>query len=549
VASQLIINTTKPEIRVAIVENDRIAELYIERPNQRGLVGNIYKGKVVRVLPGMQASFVDIALERAAFLYVTDFFEEYRDAFSQKEVEEEKKTKRRGPQRQQIQDLLKEGQEVLVQVAKDPIGTKGARLTSHVSLPGRHLVYMPTVDHIGVSRKIESEKERRRLRDFVAATASGTGGFIIRTAAAGQTDEKLAADIHYLENLWQKTLGRHQGMKAPSMLHQDLGLIQRAVRDFFIDDVEKIVVDDRAAFRSIKQFIGQFLPKGDYNVEAYKGRVPIFEHYKIEAQIEKALSKKVWLKSGGYLVVDQTEALTSIDVNTGRFVGSKNLEETILKTNLEAVKEIVAQLRLRNIGGLIILDFIDMDKKQNRQKVYRALEDALADDKAKTNVLQISELGLVEMTRKRTRENLSRMLCETCVNCEGKGFHKSRRTMAYEILRKLEYEVFHKKSHKNIEIVAHPSVVEVLKNEEFQMIVDMENQSGRSIVIRSQTGLHQEHYQINLTGFALNTPAEGAEKSEESEEGFEEEAGAEAEVEAEATTEDEAEATTEDEAE
>ncbi|MFH1016956.1 MAG: Rne/Rng family ribonuclease [Pseudomonadota bacterium] len=507
-ASQLIINVTKPEIRVALMENDRVAELYIERPNSRGLVGNIYKGKVVRVLPGMQASFVDIGLERAAFLYVTDFFEEYRDAFSQKEVEEERRHKRGQPQRQKIQDLLKEGQEVLVQVAKDPIGTKGARLTSHISLPGRHLVYMPTVNHIGVSRKIESEKERRRLRQFVGQCASGNGGFIVRTAAGGQSDEKLQADIQYLERLWQKTLGRHQGMKAPAMLHQDLGLVQRAVRDFFIDDVEMMVVDDRTAYRSIKQFIGQFLPKGNYNVEFYRGRIPIFEYYKIDPQIEKALAKKVWLKSGGYLVVDQTEALTSIDVNTGRFVGSKNLEETILKTNLEAVKEIVAQLRLRNIGGLIILDFIDMDRKQNRAKVYRAFEDALADDKAKTNVLQISELGLVEMTRKRTRENLSRLLCETCANCEGKGFHRSRRTVSYEILRKLQYEVFHKKSHKNIEIVAHPAVVEVLKNEEFEAIVDMENRSGRSIVIRSQTSFHQEHYQINLTGFALSAPPE-----------------------------------------
>jgi ribonuclease G len=504
-------NATKQETRVAVIENDRLAELYLERPKQRGIVGNIYKGKVVRVLPGMQAAFVDIGLERAAFLYVTDFFEEYRDAFSQQEVEEEKRHSRKrggGGTRPKIQDLLKEGQDVLVQVAKDPIGTKGARLTSHVSLPGRHLVYMPTVNHIGVSRKIDDERERRRLREFVENTAQEDGGYIVRTAAAGQSDEKLEADIRYLERLWLKILGRNQGMKSPVALHQDLGLIQRSVRDLFTDDVDQIIVDDKETYRSIKQFVGQFLPKGNYKIELYKGKEPIFQHHKIEPQISKALAKKVWLKSGGYLIIDQTEALTSIDVNTGRFVGSKNLEETIFKTNLEAVKEIVAQLRLRNIGGLIILDIIDMDRKQNRQKVYRALEEALANDKAKTNVLQISELGLVEMTRKRTRESLIRTFCEHCANCEGKGYHRSARTVAYEILQQLTFEVNHKKSHKNIEIVAHTNVADVLKNEEFETLVDLENSSGRSIVIRTNASFHPENYQIKLTGHALDSPEE-----------------------------------------
>lgn len=500
--SRLLINATKQETRIAVVEGDRLAELYIERKAERGIVGNIYKGKVVRVLPGMQASFVDIGLERAAFLYVTDFFEEYRDAFKSEEVEEEKKKTRRRP-KMQIQDLVKEGQEVLVQVSKDPMGTKGARLTSHVSLPGRHVVYMPSVDHIGVSRKIESEAERRRLKEFVEKIHVGPGGFIVRTAAGGQPDDKLQADIQYLERLWKKILGRRQGMKAPTLVHQDLGLVQRSVRDFFTDDVDKLIVDDRVAHREIKQFVGQFLPKRKADIELYRGREPIFDALKIEPQIDRALGKKVWLKSGGYLIVDQTEALTSIDVNTGRFVGSKNLEETILKTNLEAVKEIVSQLRVRNIGGLIILDIIDMDRKANREKVYRTLEDALADDKAKTNVLQISELGLVEMTRKRTRENLVRQLCEPCAHCEGKGYHRSRRTIAYTILRKLVNEIDHKKSHKNIEIVCHPGVSEILKNEEFELLVEMENRSGRRIVVREQTTLHIEHYQIKLTGFAL----------------------------------------------
>lgn len=496
-------------MRVAVVENDRLAELYIERKLERGVVGNIYKGKVVRVLPGMQAAFVDIGLERAAFLYVTDFFEEYGDAFSPKELEEEKKKKKkRPPARVQIQDIVKEGQDVLVQVAKEPMGTKGARLTSHVSLPGRHLVYMPTVAHVGVSRKIESDEERKRLKEQVTDAQTGDGGFIVRTAAAGHPEKGVRQEVDYLERLWTKVLRRRQGVKAPALIHEDLDLVLRSVRDFFTDDIDELIVDDKDAYRRIKQFVGQFLLKKKRKITLHKGTESLFESNKIETQIDRALGRKVWLKSGGYLVIDQTEALTSIDVNTGRFVGSKNLEETILKTNLEAVKEIVSQLRLRNIGGLLILDTIDMDRKANRDKVYRALEDALADDKAKTNVLQISELGLVEMTRKRTRENLVQQLCEVCSNCEGKGFHRSKRTVAYDIMRKLSEEVDKKDSHRNIEIVTHPNVAMVLKQEEYDALINLENQSGRSIVVREQANFHPEHYQINLTGHEFVHPRE-----------------------------------------
>ncbi len=501
-SSKLVINSSPHEVRVALMEGDQLAELYLERGNEQHFVGNIYKGKVVRVLPGMQAAFVDVGLERAAFLYVTDFFDEYQDAFSQKEVQEAKRRKR-GRGRPKIQDLLKEGQDVLVQIAKDPMGTKGARLTSYVSLPGRHLVYMPTVDHIGVSRKIEKEAERRRLRKFVEETQTESGGFIVRTAAAGQSDEKLKADIQYLERLWKKILGRRQGMKPPALLHNDLNLVQRTVRDMFTDDVEQLIVDNGRTYREIKQFMGQFLPKGKYNVELYKGKKPLYDHHGIEPQIARALAHKVWLKSGGYLVIDQTEALTSIDVNTGRFVGSKNLEETILQTNMEAAKEIVAQLRLRNIGGLIILDFIDMEKKSHRSKVYRHLEGILANDKAKTNVLQISELGLVEMTRKRTRESLVSLLGETCAHCEGKGYHQSRRTVTNNILRRLRHEVLGKKSHKNIEVAVHTNVADILKTEEYEALVDLENRSGRRIVVRAQANFHPENFQIKLTGHAL----------------------------------------------
>lgn len=497
--TKLIVNSTPQEVRVAILENDRLAELYIERENERGIVGNIYKGKVVRVLPGMQASFVDIGLERAAFLYVTDFFDEYGDAFNQREVEEEKR-RTRNNNNARIEDLVREGQEVLVQVAKDPIGTKGARLTSHISLPGRYLVYMPTVNHVGVSRKIETEAERRRLKDLVRDTKTLEGGFIIRTAASKQPDQNIIHDILYLEKLWKKIQSRKVGMKAPSLIHEDLPLVQRVVRDFLTEDVQEFIVDDKDAYRRIKQFITLQSPEDKDKILLYKDKKPIFDNYKIEERIDQAISRKVWLKSGGYLIIDQTEALTSIDVNTGRFVGSKNLEETILKTNLEAVDEIVAQLRLRNLGGLIILDTIDMSRRSNREKVYRRLERVLADDKAKTNVLQISELGLVEMTRKRTRESMVRVLCEPCAHCDGKGFHKSSKTIAYSILRKLGFEIEKRKTHENIEIVAHPLVANILKNSEYEFLVKLEQQTGRSIIIREQPNFNTEHFQINFTG-------------------------------------------------
>lgn len=497
--TKLLLNVTPQEVRVAVVENDKLAELYSQRQKEKSIVGNIYMGKVSRVLPGMQAAFVDIGLERAAFLYVTDFFDEYGDAFNDREVEEERK-KTRG-RRPQIQDLLKEGQEVLVQIAKDPIGTKGARLTSHVSLPGRHLVYMPTVDHTGVSRKIEEDDERKRLRTIVTETQTMEGGFIVRTAAGHQPASHIISDIEQLERQWKKVLSQKDEVKAPAIVHEDLELVLRSVRDFFTDDIEELVVDDKEAFRKIKHFATQYLPKRGRTITLFEepGKT-LFGAYKIEQEIERALGRKVWLKSGGYLIFDQTEALTAIDVNTGRFVGSKNLEETILQNNMEAVKEIVAQLRLRNIGGLIILDFIDMEKRSNQNRVYSALEKELSNDKAKTNVLKISELGLVEMTRKRTRENLAQQLCEPCSYCDGKGFHRSPRTVAYTILRKLTSEVRINDNHQNFEIVVHPRVSSILKNEEYETIMEYETKTGRRVVIREQPTFHPEHYQINATG-------------------------------------------------
>jgi ribonuclease G len=496
--TKLLLNVTPQEVRVAVLENDRLAELYSQRQKSRSIVGNIYMGKVSRVLPGMQAAFVDIGLERAAFLYVTDFFDEYGDAFKDREVEEEKK-KTRG-RRPQIQDLLKEGQEVLVQIAKDPIGTKGARLTSHISLPGRHLVYMPTVEHTGVSRKIDDDDERKRLRTIVSETQTMEGGFIVRTASANQPASHLIADIEQLERQWKKVLENRDKVKAPAVVHEDLDLVLRSVRDFFTDDIEELIVDDEEAYRNIKLFASNNLPKRGRKISLFEDKTKtLFKYYKIEQEIDKALSRKVWLKSGGYLIFDQTEALTAIDVNTGRFVGSKNLEETIIQNNLEAVKEIVAQLRLRNLGGLIILDFIDMEKRSNQNRVFAALEKELANDKAKTNVLKISELGLVEMTRKRTRENLLQQLCEPCSSCDGKGFHRSARTVAYTILRKLTSEIT-VDAHQNFEVVVHPKVSSIIKNEEYETIRKYEENTGRRVVIREQPTFHPEHYQINATG-------------------------------------------------
>ncbi|MBI2712620.1 MAG: Rne/Rng family ribonuclease, partial [Bdellovibrio sp.] len=338
-----------------------------------------------------------------------------------------------------IQDLLKEGQEVLVQVAKDPIATKGARLTCHISLPGRHLVCMPTIDHVGVSRRIEREDERRRLREYVERNRPRNLGFIVRTASGKQQSEKrIKQDIEYLTHLWNEIREKAAEVTAPALVYEDLNAVLRAIRDWVNEDIDKVIVDSRYHYNEIQRFVSHFMPPLKQKVELYHGDIPVFDAYNISTELSRALERKVWLKSGGYIVIDQAEALVAIDVNTGRYVGKKNLEDTILKTNLEAVQEIAYQLRLRNCGGIIILDLIDMEKDENKQRVYRALEDALSRDRARPTILKISELGLVEMTRKRTRDTIVRTLCESCTHCEGKGFVKAKQTVAYEILRELE---------------------------------------------------------------------------------------------------------------
>ncbi|PIR17118.1 MAG: Rne/Rng family ribonuclease [Deltaproteobacteria bacterium CG11_big_fil_rev_8_21_14_0_20_49_13] len=484
--NELIINSTLGETRVARLENGSVAEFYVDRVHEADIVGNVYKGRVVRVLPGMQAAFVDIGLSRTAFLHVSDFtgHEDLDEGIK----EAAKKSK--------IQDLLKEGREILVQVAKEPIGTKGARITSFVSLAGRYLVYMPTVEHIGISRRIDDSKERARLKDIVEKFKPRESGFIIRTASEGVSLKELRADISYLAKLWNDMEERSKKAKAPSLVHQELDVVLRVVRDMFTADIERLIVDSKDDFDRIKRFVDKFMSGVKSRVEYYDGNEPIFDKYGIEVEVTRALGQKVWLKSGGYIIVEQTEALTVIDVNTGKFVGKRNLEDTILRTNLEAVREVVYQLKLRNIGGIIVIDFIDMEKHANRSKVFSALKDALKFDRTRTTITKISELGLVEMTRKRTRDDLRNMLTDPCPYCDGKGYLKSPTTICYEIFRDIIREASRTKS-KQITVHANPSVANVLYNEERKFVEDLEKNLKKTIVIKELSEYHQEQFEIS----------------------------------------------------
>jgi ribonuclease G len=684
--SILVINAAGAETRVALVENGTIHEYYLERKREKGIVGNIYKGRVVRVLPGMQAAFVDIGLEKAAFLYVgdvygdPDFSEEFeltegehrgevpevpdedeaeaaearaqaagpdaavlpaadatvplsgdatqaavvpdaapegasplpaldaappaaepaaaepppltvipltneigmppvpavpgllvppladpepspaaeappaldaiaaqppaapeaapaapppagpasdrrevrdRDAARETRGDRERgrrdrddrgrrdgregrdrdrggrngRDEKRAKEPKNIQDLLKEGQEVIVQVAKDPIGTKGARITSHISLPGRHLVFMPTVDHIGISRRIEKDGERRRLREIVDRMRPDGTGFIVRTVAENVEAPKLEADIRFLIQVWNEIIRTKDKVSAPALLHGDLDLILRATRDLFTAEVGKLVIDDRDEYERILRFVHEQAPHLETQIELYAGDEPIFDAYGIEQELKRASQRKVWLKSGGYIIMDQAEALTAIDVNSGRYVGKKNLEETITKINVEAAKEIVYQLRLRNIGGIIIIDFIDMDKPQNRDKVFKALQDALGRDKAKTNVLKISELGLVEMTRKRVRESVTRMMNESCGYCDGKGHIKSKITIAYEIFREIRREAIHFPEPMLV-VNCHPEVARILQGAERDELRYLMDRFNKTIQVKPQQNYHQEQFDL-----------------------------------------------------
>ncbi|MDO8461672.1 MAG: Rne/Rng family ribonuclease [Deltaproteobacteria bacterium] len=503
-SSELVINVSPTETRVVRLENGTISELYIERAREAGYVGNIYKGKVVRVLPGMQAAFVEIGLERTAFLYVTDIVPELTsfdevDSGGDDATEEvpvkaqpERRPRRRIPQ---IQDLLKEGQDVLVQIARDPIGTKGARLTCHISLPGRFMVFMPTVNHLGISRRIADDRERSRLRNFLEKVKPKEGGLIVRTMSEGASFKDLKQDVDYLEKMWQEICAKKDKCPSPSLVHSELGIVLKAIRDLFSEDIDRVVIDSASEGKKVRDFIESFMPRMKQVVEIYDATEPIFDAFGIEIEISRALGKKVWLKSGGYLIIDQTEALTVVDVNTGKFVGKKNLEDTILKTNLEAAREIAYQLRMRDIGGIIIIDFIDMERHTNRDKVYQTLKEVLKPDRAKTTITKITELGLVEMTRKRTRESLSRLLTETCFYCEGRGYLKNKPTVCHEIFRELKRGLPDLKKNR-IVVQAHPSIATLLTEEEHPGIEEWEKIAGKKVAIKGKEDYHLEQFDI-----------------------------------------------------
>lgn len=507
--NELIINARSYETRVALVENGVVVELHIERDRSQELMGNIYRGRVARVLPGMQASFVDIGLGRTAFLYVADVYRDFSDleqmmlanASTDQDIDpidpEISQIDQLHGTSLQIEDLLHEGQNIMVQVAKEPLGTKGARLTSHISLPGRHLVLMPTVNHIGISRRIEDKEERERLKGIIKKIRPGPLGFIVRTVAEDGTEKKLEAETGFLLKLWGNIQGKMEKGTSPGLLHKDLSISLRAVRDLFTKEVDRLIIDSDEEYENIMEFIDTFDPTLKYSVELYEGADPIFDAFGIEIEISQALGNKIWLKSGGYIVIELTEALTAIDVNTGSYVGKRNLEETILKTNLEAVKEIAYQLRFRNIGGLIVIDFIDMEKPSNRERVSMALKEALSRDKAKTNILQISDLGLIEMTRKRTRASLNRLLSNSCFYCEGRGTLKSAKTICYEIFRDLEREYTNPEEGGQVYVLVNREIETVLREDEQKAIIDLEKRIGRGIIIIGKKTFHLEQYEIN----------------------------------------------------
>ena len=490
-ANSLVINCNPHETRIGVIEDGQVVELMIERRKKSGVLGNIYKGRVTRVLPGMQAAFVDIGLERAAFLYVADVADTRKSADMSSTVSEARGDFYHTP----IQQLLTEGQELMVQVAKEPLGTKGARVTSNVSIAGRHLVYMPTVEHVGISRRIADEEERRRLKEILEALVPQGGGFVARTAAEGKSPEELGADLEFLSQVWNDILNRMDTGGAPLTLYEDLDLLLRSARDLVTSGLEEIVVDDEQEHGRLVDFMRRFTPRFVDKARQHEGDEPIFDRYGVEIELNRALSRKVWLPSGGYLIIDQTEALTAIDVNTGRFVGKRNHADTILKTNVEAVSEVVRQLRLRNIGGIIIIDFIDMEADQNRNRVYSDLSLALQKDRARTNILKISELGLVEMTRKRVRESLVRSVSEPCFYCDGTGLLKSRTTVAHEIYRTLLREAGGMRE-KVVRLVVHPRVADALTDSERAIVEELETRLDKEIRVESHKDFHLEHFEL-----------------------------------------------------
>ena len=493
-SEEILVNVTPRETRVAVIENGMLQELHIERGWRRGVVGNIYKGKVQRVMPGMQAAFVEVGLERAAFLHANDIVRSSPDA-----VVDGEEAALPTPPPAPIMGLLRDGQDIVVQVVKDPIGSKGARLTTQISIPSRYLVLLPQSKVIGVSARIEDEAERHRLKQAVTELAGlhGGHGYIIRTNAEGQPVEALAEDIAYLSRVWNVVERRGRESPSCSVLYEDLSLPLRAVRDLIRKDVEKVKVDSKETHERLQAFVAKYMPVLAERIELYSGERPIFDLYGVEDEIGRALDKQVPLKSGGYLVIDQTEAMTTVDVNTGSFLGQRNLEETVFRTNLEAAQAVARQLRLRNLGGIIIIDFIDMDDPEHRRQVLRTLEKSLAKDHAKTTVYEFSPLGLVEMTRKRTVESLARQLSEPCPECSGRGSIKTTETVTYEIFREITRAVRQFEAARLL-VIASPKVVARITDEESTAVAELEEFLGKSIRFQADDQYLQEQFDVVL---------------------------------------------------
>jgi ribonuclease G len=511
----MIVSSNGHETMVAILEDDLVAEIFVERERQRGVVGNVYKGRVSKVLPGMQSSFIDLGLERDGFLYVADVIDtlvEF-DKLAGDDDEEgggnangngskpRPERDRQDRPQQKIEELLKEGQEIVVQVVKEPLGTKGARLTSHVTMPGRFLVFMPTVDHIGVSRKIESREERARLRGIVREfrEAHGfTGGVIIRTAAGGRPKEDILGDLDAFHRIWTEMRQRNESSRAPAVLFQEQSIVARLLRDLLTEDFQAIRIDNAQEYQRVLELIERIMPSLAPKVKLYSKPYPIFDEYGVQAEIDKALKSKVYLKSGGSIVINQTEALVAIDVNTGRFVGKKTsgrLEDTIVKTNLEAVKEIVRQIRLRDLGGIIVLDLIDMEDKKNRQKVYQAVEQELRKDRSPSKALQVSDFGLVIVTRKRVKQSLERVLTEPCPYCAGTGVIKSSSTICYEILNEVKKVGPDINGHRLL-LRVNPDIARALKEEEAGVLRDLRQSIGKDVTVKADVQLHHEQFDV-----------------------------------------------------
>jgi len=485
----LIVSSTPQETKVALLEDGGVAEFFIEREAHRGVVGNIYKGKVTRVLPGMQSAFVDLGLERDAFLYVADVFEDLDENLLSPE---EQGRNNHAP----IEERLQEGEEVLAQVVKEPLGTKGARITTHVSLPGRYLVFMPTVEHVGVSRKITDEEERRRLKSLLKEIRQerGGGGFIARTAGLGHSREDFDRDARYLTRTWDEVRAVSCRQGAPTLLHRELGLVQRLLRDILSDDVASIRLDSERDYQRTLDLVRELKPELAPRVHRFdKGN--ILEEHGVTAALERALRSKVWLDSGGYIVINQTEALVAVDVNTGRYTGKKNLEDTILKTNLEAVKELVGQIRLRDLGGIIVVDFIDMEERKSRQKVMAALEQELSRDRSPSKLISVNEFGLVILTRKRVKQSLERILCQPCPYCVGSGMIKSVATVCSEIydeVKKLAPDM----RGQALLLRVNPEVARALSGEEAGVLKNLSQLVGEELLVQADPLLHQEQFDV-----------------------------------------------------